>query len=154
MSSNLGKWLVLVTTSFMAGCAPFMVPVYKVDGTHVVDRSLTSIQVKEAIIEGAEIAGWRTKDLGDDKILASFHFKTHTVHVEIHYTNSSYTTRYNSSNEMKLYCSEREMKKSQNMIVSGRKNCPENRPPSYIHHAYKRWMDSLNSAIQSSIASI
>ncbi len=154
MTTSLRVLFIMTMTLFIAGCTPFMVPLYQVDDSHVVDRPLTKDQVKQAIMDGAENAGWRAKDLGNDKILASFNFKTHAVNVEIDYTDSSYATRYESSYWMKMFCSKQDMKKYQNMIVSGRKDCPGNRPPSYIHKSYKQWMDSLNAAIQNSLASI
>ncbi len=33
-----------------------------------------------------------------------------------------------------------------NMRVSGQRNCPGYRDPSYIHKGYKEWVDSLNAA--------
>ncbi len=154
MTTLLRVLFIMTMTSFIAGCTPFMVPLHQVDDSHVVDRPLTKDQVKDAIMKGAENAGWRAKELENDKILASFNFKTHAINVEIDYTSYSYATRYESSYWMKMFCSKRDMEKHQNMIVSGQKECPGNRPPSYIHKSYKQWMDSLNAAIQDSLASM
>ena len=145
---------VLLATLFSGGCAPFMVPVDAVDSSHFVDASLSKDQVKAAIIEGAENAGWRAKDLGDDKLLASFSFKSHAIHVEIDYTDTYYSTHYKSSYWMKMFCTEQDKKAHQNMIVSGRKDCPGNLPPSYIHKAYKQWVDLLNASIRTSLSTM
>jgi hypothetical protein len=154
MTGKLRILLVLVMTFILGACAPFMVPLNEVDGEHMVNQQLTKEQVKEAILEGAENAGWRAKDLEDDKILASFLFKTHAVNVEISYTSSEYLTQYKSSNEMKMFCLEQDKKSHRNMVVSGRKDCPGNQPPKYIHKAYKQWVNSLDSSIQTSLSSM
>jgi hypothetical protein len=131
-----------------------MVPLTKVDGQHFIDESLTQAQVREAIIAGAENARWSTEDLRSDYILATYHIRVHTVHVKIVFTNTFYIAHYESSDGMKMFCSEKDMEKNRNMIVSGRKKCPDNRLPSYIHKGYKKWVDSLNVAIQNSLASM
>ena len=63
MISRSHLLVVFVMTLFVSGCSG-MVPLHEVDESHFVDRSLTEDQVKEAIIEGAETAGWLAKDLG------------------------------------------------------------------------------------------
>jgi len=151
MTSLLRVLFILVILFFAGGCAPFMVPLDEVDSSHAVDGSLSNDQVRDAIIDGAANAGWRTKDLGNDKILASFQFKTHVITVEIDYTASSYATHYESSYWMKMFCTEQDKKKHQNMIVSGQADCPGDRPPAYIHKSYKQWVDSLDRSIQSSL---
>ena len=144
--------VVFVMTLFVSGCSG-TVPLYEVDHSHFVDGSLTEDQVKEAIIEGAETAGWLAKDLGGDKILVTYRIRVHTVHVEINYTDTYYATRYKSSNEMKMFCTERDRDKARNIKVSGRQECPGG-IPKYIHGNYKKWVDSLNAAIQNSLASM
>jgi len=130
-----------------------MAPVDKLHSSHVIDGSLTDQQVKQAILVGAADAGWRAKDLGNDKILASFSFKTHGVNVEIDYTGSSYSTHYESSYGMKTFCTEHD-KKTYKTIVSGKADCPDYRPPAYIYMSYKNWVDSLDRSIQSSLAAM
>ena len=143
---------ILMMTLFIAGCAPFMVSLYEVDDVHLFDGAFTKDQVKEAIIEGADFAGWRAKDVGNDTILVSYLVRIHTVDVEIDYSESFYVTRYKSSSGMKMFCTEKEKIKYRNMIVSGQQDCPGLRKPAYIHKGYKEWMDSLNAAIQNSLA--
>jgi hypothetical protein len=149
--NGFSRWLfVFVMISFVIGCSG-MVPLHEVDKSHFVDRSLPKDQVKEAIIEGAETAGWRAKDLGGDMILATYRIRTHMIHVEINYTDTYYATRYKSSNEMKMFCTQRDRDNARNIKVSGRQECPGG-IPLYIHGNYKIWVDSLNAAIQSSLA--
>ena len=152
MTSRSHLLFVFVMTLFVAGCSG-MVPLYDVDGSHFVDRSLTEDQVKEAIIEGAETAGWLAKNLSGDTILATYRIRTHTVHVEINYTDTFYATLYKSSNEMKMFCTQRDRDNARNIKISGRQECPGG-IPLYIHGNYKKWVDSLNAAIQNSLATI
>jgi len=152
MTRYLRVLLIFTTASFLAGCTSSMVTVVDVDGLHIIHRSLTKARVKEAIIEGAETAGWLTKDMGDGRILATYHVRNHTVHVRIDYINSNYRTGYSSSNGMKMFCSERD-KKTHQLKVSGRDKCRTG-GPAYIHGNYKKWVDSLNTSIQNSLSSI
>ena len=131
-----------------------MVKIMNVDDAHRFDKSLTKSQVREAIIEGAELAGWRAKDLGNDEILTTYSIRVHTVHIAITYGDSFYVTRYSSSNGMKMFCSQRDMDKTRDLKVSGAEQCPGNRPPLYIHGNYKKWMDALNTSIQNRAASL
>ena len=144
---------ILVMALIVAGCGG-VVPLHEVDGTRVFDRELSKEQVKEAIVEGAEKAGWRAKDLGNDKILATYIVRVHTVHVNILYTDSDYSINYNFSVGMKMFCTKKDKEKARNLKVSGRATCPGGRSPLYIHGSYKIWVDSLNNAIQSELATM
>lgn len=144
---------ILAMAVVVAGCSPFMVKVREVDTTHDISGALTKDQVREAIMEGAKAAGWRSKNLGGNKILASYTYTQHTVHVEIDYTESSYVTRYRSSVQMKMFCTEEDQKQYRAMVVSGRHTCPGNSPPAYIHKSYKEWTDNLNRSIQFALGS-
>jgi hypothetical protein len=129
-----------------------MVTVVDVDGLHLIHKSLTKEQVKEAIIDGAETAGWLTKDIRDGRILATYHVRNHTVHVRIDYINSEYSTSYSSSGGMKVFCSVRDKKTHQlKVTVSGKDRCRTG-GPAYIHGNYKVWVDALNVSIQREIA--
>lgn len=148
MARISGTVAVLGMVLLVAGCTPFMVPLREVDDSHTINNVLNKDEVRAAIMEGAEAAGWRAKDWGDDKILVSYMHTQHTVHVEIDYSDSFYITRYHSSNHMKMFCTEQDKKNFQAMMVSGRHACPGDRPPAYIHKSYKEWLDQLNQSIQ------
>ncbi len=148
-------WRLLLTFTmslFITGCATSMVRVVDFEDLHIIHKPLTEEQVKEAIVEGAAASGWLTKDMGNGRILATYHVRTHTVHVRIDYRNSNYSTGYSSSNGMKMFCSERD-KKTHQLKVTGRDKCRTG-GPAYIHGNYKKWMDALNAAIQNSLASM
>lgn len=138
--------LAPLVLTICAGCSPLMVSVMDTDATHPVDSELTKEQVKTAILNGAQAAGWYAKDIGDDTILASFQLRTHAVQVEIDYTDTDYVTRYKTSAGMKMFCTEIDKSNHQNMKISGQENCPGG-APLYIHKSYKGWIDSLNRSI-------
>jgi hypothetical protein len=151
---SLGFYLFLVIALSMTGCTGSMVKIMNVDDSHSIDQSLSKNQIRDAIIEGAELAGWRTKDLRDDEILATYIIRVHTVQVAIVYADSFYVTRYSSSSGMKMFCSQRDRDKTRDLKVSGSEQCPGDRPPLYIHGNYKKWMDALNASIQNRLASM
>lgn len=154
MSRNSGVLPILGMVLLISACAPFMVPVREVDTTHDVYGAPTKEQVREAIMEGAKDAGWRVKDWGDDKLLASYTYGQHTINLEIDYSDSFYVTRYHSSNRMKMFCTEQDKKAYRGMVVSGQHACPGDRPPAYIHKSYKEWTDSLNRSIQFALGNV
>lgn len=145
--------LMAVVTIGATGCSSGMVRVTDVDDVHLFGGTLTKAQVAEAVIEGAENAGWQAKDVGNDTILATYFVRVHSVQVEIDVGDDFYVTRYKSSNGMKVFCSEGDKKRHRNMMVTGGQPCPGYRNPLYIHTGYKEWMDALNASIHRSIAS-
>ena len=119
MTGLLRLMFVTLVVLFVAGCARTMVPIYEVDDTYIIGRSLADEQIKEAILEGAQTAGWNAKVLPDEIILAIYRLRNHTVHVEIFYTDKYYALTYKSSSGMKVYCNARDRDKLQNMKISG-----------------------------------
>ncbi len=152
MKFRLRLLFILTITLFILGCTGSMVVVSRVDGTQFIDRALTKEQVREAIMEGAERAGWSTKDIGNDKILAVYSIRVHTISVEILYYESSYSVNYSSSTGMKMFCTSKDRDKTRDLKVSGHETCPYGWNPHYIHGNYKKWVDELNVAIQREIA--
>ena len=127
---------------------------YEVDATHTIGRSLSNEKIHEAILDGAQLAGWNAKTLPSGRIRATYHVRNHTVHVEVFYTDAWYKITYQSSNGMKMFCTTSDRDKLKGVKVSGRDSCPGNGAPMYIHGNYKKWVDSLSMSIQSSLASI
>jgi len=137
----------------IAGCARPMVALDDVNKNHTISKPLTKDQMKESILEGAKYAGWKVRDLDPNTVRATYQIRSHTVHVQIEYTDSSYSLHYKSSNDMKMYCTKSESDKKKGLVVSGIQNCPGDMPPYSIHAAYKTWIDQLNDDIQTSLAS-
>jgi hypothetical protein len=148
--------MLLYGVLLVAGCASggsegALVGLYEVDDSRIIDGTLTISQIKESILQGAKSVGWEAKDQGNDRILAIFHIRTHTIYINIDYSESLYSTRYRSSIGMKMACSRWENKKFK-FKVSGIENCPYDAAPFTIHANYKIWIDRLNAAIQTSLA--
>ena len=137
----------------VSGCAIPMVALQDVSETHVIDKPITKEQMRVSILEGATFASWSAQELDSDTILATYLLRTHTVNVQISYTESSYSIKYKSSHDMKMYCTKNDSDKKQGKIISGAQNCPGDRPPYAIHGAYQTWVDELNRAIQAFLVS-
>ena len=144
--------MVFFGVALIAGCARPMVELQAVNENHIIDKPLTKEQMKASIIEGAKYAGWRVQDLGPDTIQATYQIRSHTVQVQIKYTDSNYSLDYKSSIDMKMHCTKGESDRKQRAVVSGLESCPDNMPPYSIHSAYKTWVDDLNGDIQTSLA--
>lgn len=143
---------VTVLASACAQHAAHWVRLGDLNEVHFVDADLTKAQITKAVIEGAEAAGWRVKDLGNDTVRAVYIVRVHTVQIEIDVSDRVYMTRYVSSNNMKSFCSEADKRRLRNMKITGQQGCPNQSDPLYIHYGYKQWMDSLNASIRQSLA--
>ena len=87
---------ILFLGSFSFPASASMVVLKEVRNSYIVDGSLTKDQLEEAIMKGAQTAGWLTKDLVGDRILATYRIRVHTVHVEISgYIRVSQSLNYN-----------------------------------------------------------
>ena len=153
MKNTVRLLIVSFGVVLIAGCAKPMVELQAVNENHIIDKPLTKEQMKASILEGAKYAGWKVQDLGPDTIQATYQIRSHTVHVQIEYTDSNYSLYYKSSNDMKMHCTKSESDKKQRVVVSGIESCPDDMPPYSIHAAYKTWIDDLNGDIQTSLAS-
>lgn len=143
---------VVAAIAFLLGCSAGWVRVNDVHNVHDVDGTLTKSELTEAIIEGAQNAGWHAKDVGNDTVLALYMVRVHSVQVEIDVGDGFYVTRYKSSSGMKVFCSQRDRDFLRNMKVTGQQECPGFGNPAYIHSAYETWMNSLNASIQQAIS--
>ena len=146
--------LILSVSFLTGGCANLMVELHESEGTYTFENGLTKSQVKGAVLEGAESAGWRVKDVGDDKIYLTYSVRAHTVTEEIFYTETYYRYTYESSSNMKMFCTEQDKLDNDNLKISGQQECPYGRDPRYVHPNYKKWIDSLNTTIQNSLANL
>jgi hypothetical protein len=156
VSNLLYVTVVFVMTLFFTGCTGSMVELFSVNQSHTIDPSLTEEQITQALIKGAESAGWVAKDVGGHRILATYQVRVHSVKVQISHTPGyyTYTINYLSSYGTKMFCTERDRKKTRNLRVSGQESCPGDSAPAYIHGNYKKWVDALNTSIQNSLAAM
>lgn len=149
ISRNSCYLLFTVLISLLWSCTGFVhgfAPLHGTDAAQPINRSLSEDDIKSAILEGARAAGWQAKALTDGQILATYQIRAHTVHVNIHYTDTYYTLNYRDSVGMKMFCTERDKKRAINQKVSGHENCPGR--PAYIHQNYLIWLVTLNESIK------
>jgi hypothetical protein len=82
----------------LAGCNTM--PILNVDqaaATNATGKSLTSDQVRSAIVRAGSALGWQMKDESPNMLVGTIQLRTHTAVVAIPYTGSSYSIKYRSS---------------------------------------------------------
>ena len=140
--------LLCVASFLLAGCTG-MIPVYNIS-YEPVGNGLTQEQVGHAIETGAAAVGWRTNVVSPGQILATYNIRSHTVMVDISYTDGYYSIDYSNSIEMKIKCPQdvRDPRKPARVSDGDPGICGPGKLPSEIHGNYKGWIDTLNSAIK------
>lgn len=141
----------LCSILLIAGCSGQMVRLSETEHIRPINGVSDLEDVREAVLDGIENAGWVVESEGSGIIQATYRIRTHTVHVNVFFTSRTYDIRYSSSISMKMYCTEYD-KQSLYFQVSGNEFCPGNSPPKYLNANYKIWVDSLVSAIEKSLA--
>ena len=113
----------------LAGCVR-VAPIYQLDTVPVTPssaKSLSSAQVRTAIITAGTGLGWRIADAGPGRLEGTLTLREHIAVVEIPYSGSSYAIRY---------------KRSTNL----------NEANGQIHSNYHGWVQNLDRAIRTAIA--
>ena len=141
---------ISVSILFITGCVS-IVPLQNIDG-QVIGSELSEQQVKEAIHSGVETAGWTIEKEGPGMILATYMVRTHTVAVNIRYTENNYSINYAYSNNMKVHCTEEEKAKGVMLTNWPEESCGGMRP-QLIHKAYNKWVEELKSEIDMALSS-
>lgn len=140
--------LLMAGLLIMVGCNQF-VPLTNLDNQPI-QSGLTSEQISKAIRVGGASVGWIIKESGTNHMIGTLNIRTHEVVVDIFYTDSDYSIQYQSSNNMKVFCTEKDFN-NQRIRYTGRQFCPNNGPPEYIHAGYKKWVINLNQKIQAEL---
>ena len=150
MKTILQLFSISVSILFITGCVS-IIPLKNIDD-QVIGRDLSEQQVKEAIHSGVEAAGWTIENEGPGKILATYMIRSHTVAVNIRYTENNYSINYAYSNNMKVYCSDKE--KARGVVIAKwpEESCGGARP-QLIHAAYEKWVEELKSEIDAALSS-
>jgi hypothetical protein len=97
----LRKIGVIVLMAGLVACAA--VPIQNVDNapvTSATGKTLTTTQVRDAIVRAGVSLGWMMKDNGPDKLTGTLLLRTHTAVVDIPYSPASYSIRYVSSENL------------------------------------------------------
>jgi hypothetical protein len=82
----------------IAGCNTM--PIQNVDQAAVPSKTMTSDQVRLAIIRAGDGLGWKMKDDGPGKMIGTLVLRKHVAVVDIPYTATSYSIKYRSSVEL------------------------------------------------------
>ena len=150
MKTILQLLTISVAIPFIAGCVTIS-PLHNIDDQSI-GHELSEQQVKLAINSGAEAAGWTTKDKGPGKILAVFAIRSHTVAVNITYTEKNYSINYAYSIRMKVNCTAQDRSKGIILTMWPEKVCGVSQP-EFIHAGYNKWVKKLNSKINAALSS-
>ena len=92
------KLASLAVVLAIAGCNTM--PIQNVDQAAVPSKTLTSDQVRLAIIRAGDGLGWKMKDEGPNKMVGTLILRKHVAVVDIPYTATSYSIKYRSSVEL------------------------------------------------------
>ena len=92
------KLASLAVVLAIAGCNTM--PIQNVDQAAVPSKTLTSDQVRLAIIRAGDGLGWKMKDEGPNKMVGTLILRKHVAVVDIPYSATSYSIKYRSSVEL------------------------------------------------------
>ena len=110
----------------LCGCQT-TAPLYNAKNISISPRlSASNEEIAEAIWSAARRQGWKTERVGDRKIKAVKHIRSHSLTVSINYSKSSFDIIYIDSNNLKF-------------------------DGSNIHKNYNIWIHQLEESIQNEI---
>ncbi len=118
--------LFIMILVLLSGCQT-TVPVYNAKNISISPRlSAANEEIAEAIWSAARRQGWKTEIVGEWKIKAVKHIRSHSLTVLINYSKSSFDISYVDSNNLKF-------------------------DGSNIHKNYNIWIHQLEESIQNEI---
>ena len=147
MNTSLRVWVLAIVLLSLVGCQSGMIPITSFHDQHI-NSELSQDQFRKAIKVGAITAGWRVDEVSDSQMLVTYQIRVHTVVVSIDYSADDYSIQYKNSIQMKVRCGAVYDATEPAMVTTGQSPCPGGAPPTFIHQAYKGWIDELNRAIQ------
>ena len=150
MKTILQLFSILVFVLFITGCVS-IIPLKNIDD-QAIGSELSAQQVKEAIDSGIEAAGWNVEKEGPGKILAIYTRRSHTIAVNIRYTEKNYSINYAYSINMKVNCTDQDKAKGATLTKWPEETCGGARP-ALIHKAYNKWVKRLNLEISAALSS-
>jgi hypothetical protein len=98
---SLLKLGVLAAAVVLAACTT--APILNVDNAPVTNASgktLTTDQVRSAIVRAGSTLGWQMKDEGPGKMSGTLHLRGHTAIVDIPYSPAGYSILYRTSTNL------------------------------------------------------
>ena len=97
---SFSRWALVLGTAVLLAACQTMAPIENVSNVSVstrTNKSLTEVQVRDAIARGGAGLGWIMKDAGPGKMHGVLLIRTHTAEVDIAYSTSTYSITYSSS---------------------------------------------------------
>jgi hypothetical protein len=152
MNTSLRVWALIVVLLSLVGCQSGMIKISSVDGQNI-GSELSQDQIQAAIKLGAVTAGWRVDEVSDNRMLATYRIRGHTVIVAINYSADEYSIQYENSIQMKVKCGREHDATEPAKVTTGERPCPGGAPPTYIHQNYEDWLEGLNRSIQVALQS-
>lgn len=113
----------------LGGCKA--APVYNVQDAAIVTGTTNASMndVQQAIVRAGSSLGWSMRPAGTGSMVGTLHLRKHVAVVDIRYNTKTYSILY---------------KDSQNLDYNG----------STIHNNYNGWIQNLNRAIQTQLATL
>lgn len=123
--------LLLAVALLFAGCRS--APIYNVMDApvNITAEKYTAKDVKKAIISAGAALGWQIKEAGPDKLVGILHLRKHMAKINIPYSKEGYSLLYSDSSELDY-----------------------NPEKGAIHKNYNGWIERLDRAIQSNLATL
>ena len=150
MNTSLRVWVLAIVLLSLVGCQSGMVRILNIHDQYI-NSELSQDEVRKAIKVGAISAGWRVDEVSDSQMLATYKIRKHTVVVSIDYSADDYSIQYKSSIQMKVRCGAVYDATEPAKVTTGQSPCPGGAPPTYIHQAYKGWVDGLSRSIEATL---
>ncbi len=154
MNIKRRSFAIALVALFLLACAPKYIQMHNIRDEPV-PAGLTQEQVGKGVRMGAAVAGWDAQSRGPGRMQATYRVRVHTVTVDIRYTEYNYSIDYETSHQMKVYCSEEDKEAGVGRrLTTGGGACPGVDQPAYIHENYREWIDQLNRSIKAALATI
>ena len=119
------KQILVAFTALFLFAACTSKPVQNLD-SRAIPAGLSDVQIEKAITDGLIAKGWSVKSKKPGYIQGEIYVRSHRAEIQINYTQSNYSIRYLSSDNLKY-------KESKGTI----------------HKNYNKWITLLDSQIQS-----
>lgn len=122
------KSFIFVLAVSLTACSA---PIKNVDNaavTAVSNKTLSSVEVRSAIVRAGAALGWQIKDESPTTLVGTLHLRKHTAVVEIPYSSDSYSIKYRSSENLQA-------------------------KDGSIHKNYNGWIQNLTRGINAQLAS-
>ncbi len=145
--------LICLLSGILSGCNT--APLYEVNEAPLGVGSLSSQAVEKAIIRAGKRTGWQISRIRRGRMVGKFQTarNKHLAVVEIEYTPTTYSIRYNHSLNLKYRPSRTSAQTTDSLSLT---KLPGSLKPSgpTIHKVYNQWVAALESAILTEVKKV